>query len=259
MHFFSRTLSLMSLFFFCTGSFAMGAAVSLDEQAMISILENPEIQKICPELFASVDQGQHNALIESLKIVALCTGAAVVYGTLQDQITARVCKEYFTSPMHQGHYNFLRELGYMRPADLSATQVAFIFGFCATWWVGAGLGTALAISTQAGSLPKLTVQELFKPIAFLFATTGVCSVLAGCAGYVLTDGRDLYRRFEASGYAHNTAYLVSIVGGLSLIGWILWKRLNKSVDVQIRQRLIDILAQCEKSGWVVRPISQATS
>lgn len=33
--------------------------------------------------------------IESLKIVLLCIVAAIVYGILHDQVTARVCAEYF--------------------------------------------------------------------------------------------------------------------------------------------------------------------
>ena len=35
-------------------------------------------------------------VIESLKIVVLCIVAAIVYGILHDQVTARVCVEYFT-------------------------------------------------------------------------------------------------------------------------------------------------------------------
>jgi hypothetical protein len=38
--------------------------------------------------------------MESLKIVLLCVGAAVTYGVLHDQVTARVCVEYF--PIAQG-------------------------------------------------------------------------------------------------------------------------------------------------------------
>jgi hypothetical protein len=34
--------------------------------------------------------------IESLKIVVLCIVAAIAYGILHDQVTARVCVEYFT-------------------------------------------------------------------------------------------------------------------------------------------------------------------
>jgi hypothetical protein len=34
--------------------------------------------------------------VEFLKIVALCIVAAVVYGIVHDQVTARICLEYFT-------------------------------------------------------------------------------------------------------------------------------------------------------------------
>jgi hypothetical protein len=34
--------------------------------------------------------------MESLKIIATCLLAGVLYGVLHDQVTARVCLEYFT-------------------------------------------------------------------------------------------------------------------------------------------------------------------
>lgn len=34
--------------------------------------------------------------MESVKIVLLCIVSAVIYGILHDQVTARVCVEYFT-------------------------------------------------------------------------------------------------------------------------------------------------------------------
>ena len=34
--------------------------------------------------------------VETLKIVVLCIVSAIVYGILHDQVTARVCVEYFT-------------------------------------------------------------------------------------------------------------------------------------------------------------------
>jgi hypothetical protein len=34
--------------------------------------------------------------VQTLAIVAICIGSAVVYGILHDLVTARVCVEYFT-------------------------------------------------------------------------------------------------------------------------------------------------------------------
>jgi len=34
--------------------------------------------------------------MQSLAIVLLCIGSAVMYGVLHDQVTARICVEYFT-------------------------------------------------------------------------------------------------------------------------------------------------------------------
>jgi hypothetical protein len=35
-------------------------------------------------------------MTEHLKIILACVAAAIIYGILHDQITARVCVEYFT-------------------------------------------------------------------------------------------------------------------------------------------------------------------
>lgn len=57
-------------------------------------------------------------------MVALSVLAAVVYGILHDQITARICVEYFT-------------IGHARLIDSdSPTVLGLFWGVVATWWVG---------------------------------------------------------------------------------------------------------------------------
>jgi hypothetical protein len=62
--------------------------------------------------------------VESLRIVALCVAAAVAYGIVPDQITARVCLECLTV----GHEPVFR------PED--PTLLGIGWGILATWWVG---------------------------------------------------------------------------------------------------------------------------
>ncbi|MBN1395803.1 MAG: hypothetical protein JW959_12345, partial [Pirellulales bacterium] len=77
--------------------------------------------------------------MEPLKILLLCVDAAIVYGVLHDQVTARVCVEYFTV----GHPPVF--------ATDSPTLLAFGRGFIATWWVGLILGVlAIAAVTVHG-------------------------------------------------------------------------------------------------------------
>src|SRR5438046_1821291 len=90
-----------------------------------------------------------------LKIVALSIGAAVFYGVLHDQITARLCIEYFTVA-HP-------------PVVLSdsPTLQGLVWGVIATWWVGFLLGVPLAIVALTGDYPIWTAKSLMRPIGIL--------------------------------------------------------------------------------------------
>ena len=110
--------------------------------------------------------------MEPIKIVLLSVGAAILYGICHDQVTARVCVEYFTI----GHAPVF--------PTTSPTLLAFGWGVIASWWMGAFLGVPLAIASRLGSPPKLVAGDLVKPIATLLATMAVCSVTAGAIGYL---------------------------------------------------------------------------
>jgi len=123
-------------------------------------------------------------VIESLKILAMCVFAAIFYGVLHDQITTRVCLEYFTV-FHPPVF----------PTQ-SVTWLAFGWGIIATWWVGAFLGILLAIAGRAGSKRKLSAAMLSKPVGKLLLTMGRGALLwfikaIGCRGkgsYFRTNG-----------------------------------------------------------------------
>jgi hypothetical protein len=57
-----------------------------------------------------------------IAIVALAVAAGIAYGILHDQVTARVCLEYFTI----GHPPLI-------PSQ-SPTLLAIAWGIVATWW-----------------------------------------------------------------------------------------------------------------------------
>lgn len=73
--------------------------------------------------------------MEALRIVALAVAAAVAYGVLHDQVTARICVEYFTI----GHPLLV--------PSYSPTLLALAWGVVATWWVGLVGGLVLAAWT----------------------------------------------------------------------------------------------------------------
>ncbi|WP_395090968.1 hypothetical protein [Armatimonas sp.] len=62
---------------------------------------------------------------EALKIIVLTVGLSCAYGIAHDQITARVCIEYFT-------------IGHFSPTNISwtPTVLGLYWGIVATWWVG---------------------------------------------------------------------------------------------------------------------------
>lgn len=156
--------------------------------------------------------------MQSLAIVITCIAAAVCYGIVHDQITARVCVEYFTI----GHPPL-----FVFPTD-DPTLLGFGWGIVATWWVGLILGIPLAVAARAGTRPKRTVGSLVRPIAFLLAAMAVFATIAGAigwllasAGYVHLTGRlaeavpsTRHVPFLADLWAHSASYFTGVVGGL---------------------------------------------
>ncbi len=91
----------------------------------------------------------------ALAIVLMCVAAAVLYGIVHDQITARVCVEYFTI----GHPPIF--------GTDDPTLLGIGWGIIATWWVGLILGILLAVIARAGSRPQRSVRSLLPPVACL--------------------------------------------------------------------------------------------
>src|SRR5258708_35550857 len=109
-------------------------------------------------------------MIESLKIFLVCIIAAIFYGVIHDQITARVCLEYFTV-FHPPVF-----------ATQSPTLLAFGWGAIATWWVGAFLGVVLAVAVRAGTKPKLSAMSLCRPVGkLLVVSAGFAPFVASCS------------------------------------------------------------------------------
>src|SRR5947199_214219 len=117
--------------------------------------------------------------MEFLKIVAIGVLAAVSYGIVHDQVTARVCVEYFTI----GHPPLI--------ASTSRTFLGLAWGVVATWWVGLPLGFILAVAARLGARPKLAVAQLTPLILRLLATMATVALLAGLVGYVLARRGDI--------------------------------------------------------------------
>ena len=163
-------------------------------------------------------------LFTAARIVALCVAAAVTYGVLHDQVTARVCVEYFTV----AHPTIV-------PTE-DPTILGLVWGVVATWWVGAGLGAVLALAARLGGWPPRGPRSLIRPIFVLMLICGALAAAAGVAawaagitpGSLFVPARDWPRekqvRFVAVAAAHTVSYLAGGVGGLALAGWVVGSR-----------------------------------
>lgn len=163
--------------------------------------------------------------MEFLKIVALSVLAAVVYGILHDQITARICVEYFT-------------IGHARLIDSdSPTVLGLFWGVVATWWVGLPLGAGLAISARAGGRPKLAASDLLPSLISLLLVMLAFAALAGLIGFAASRSgmfslsepfaskvpKDRHVAFLTCSWAHSASYLAGFLGGVAL--WIgTWRK-----------------------------------
>ncbi len=170
--------------------------------------------------------------MEFAKIVLLSIAAASCYGILHDQITTRICLEYFTV-FHPPVF----------PTG-NPTLLALGWGVIATWWLGAFLGVVLAISARIGHRRKVTAGELARPILRLLAVMALSALLFGTTGYVLT-GRGMiappawvrgilpqrsYNAFMADWWAHNASYAVATLGGIVLCVMTYRKRVGAQAE-----------------------------
>jgi hypothetical protein len=149
----------------------------------------------------------------------MCIVAAVTYGIIHDQLTARVCVEYFTV----GHPPVFR-------TD-DPTLLGIGWGIIATWWVGLLLGVPLAVVARAGSRPKRSAGSLVGPIACLLGIMAIGALVAGLAGWILAGSgvvvlvgpmasklpADRHVPFLADLWAHSTSYLGGLVGGIAIM------------------------------------------
>jgi hypothetical protein len=175
--------------------------------------------------------------LQFLAIVALSITAAVIYGIAHDQITVRICLEYFTI----GHPPIF--------ATTSPTLLALGWGVVATWWMGLALGLGVALASRAGARPAVDARALARPIGILLAVMAIAALLSGSLVAVLaSQGKvslwepmsSLIPEESQIGFltdlaAHSASYLVGGVGGIVLMCWVWRRRLremppNKSLE-----------------------------
>ena len=154
------------------------------------------------------DPGAPLAGVRKAKIILLSTVAAISYGVVHDQITARLCIEYFTI----GHPPLFH--------TTSPTVLGICWGITATVGVGALLGVILALVSQSKGRPPTAILRVFKSVLGLLAVMAVSASLAGVVGFELSRRSmicipatlaDLVppsqqHRFMAVWFAHGASY-----------------------------------------------------
>jgi hypothetical protein len=172
--------------------------------------------------------------VRFVAIIALSILVAIVYGILHDQITARICVEYFTV----GHPPVFH--------TQSPTLLGLGWGIIATWWVGLLLGIPLALAARVGSRPKRSVQSLLRPIVLLLVIMGICALCSGVVGWILARSgvmmlvgelrsrlpHEKHAAFLADAWAHSASYLVGFLGGLLVVVAVWRSRSGKSSEQQ---------------------------
>jgi hypothetical protein len=165
-------------------------------------------------------------MIRIVGIMLFCVLASVTYGILHDQITVRICIEYFT-------------LGHPPVFDTTdPTLLGLGWGIIATWWVGVFLGVPLGLVSTVGSHPQRSLRSLVRPIVGLFgvmataaAGAGLIAWLLGRNGLISLSGPvaealppDRHLPFLVDWWIHSTSYYVGTVGGILVIFWVGWSR-----------------------------------
>ena len=148
--------------------------------------------------------------------------AIVGYAIVQDQISARLCPEYFTV-LHRPV-----------PGVTDPTLLGVCWGFLGGWWGGALLGYAAGLTATLGPHPKLTPRELLKPIALLVCAVAAATALAGYSvwrhsealGVMLDPGMaeavppKRHTALLTVACYHFVAYASAVVGGVVLCVWV---------------------------------------
>jgi cytochrome bd-type quinol oxidase subunit 1 len=162
--------------------------------------------------------------MQATAIILLSVMSASAYGILHDQVTARVCVEYFT-------------IGHPPVFDTDdPTLLGLGWGILATWWGGAILGVLLAIAACVGTRPRRNVAGLVRPILVLLLIMALSALAAGVLGWALAEfgvvylveplthqvPRERHVAFLANLWAHSASYLVGFGGGIVLI-WHVWR------------------------------------
>ena len=158
------------------------------------------------------------------QIILLSILAACTYGVIHDQITVRVCIEYFTVA-HPPLFH-----------TTSPTLLALCWGAAATAGIGAVVGVLLALVSRAGAPAWYPLFRIRQSVLLLLGVMAASAFIAGVVGYELSQRgfvsiplglaraipTDHHHRFMAVWFAHGASYLVGLTGS-ALVCFQIWR------------------------------------
>ena len=218
--------TLLVGFVCCLMIFNANAAEEIQKYEIVE--EVKEVASEVNELYIS------GKITESFYVTAASTIFAIIYGVLYDQITTRICLEYYMTGNHPRLIN----------SD-SPTLHGLIWGVITTWWVGLGLGIPTALVSQFGSWPSVSAQELFPALLFQFFIIPASSFLIGSSAYLymrysgfapqlnvmgshLLQSPAVRQKWLTVGIANSAGYLVGLVNSIIIWCVIIHKRYQMS-------------------------------
>lgn len=160
----------------------------------------------------------------STRVHAALLGAAAMsaFGVLMDQVSARLCPEYFTV-LHNPI-----------PGLTDPTLVGVVWGVLGAAGGGIALGYAAGLAATVGPRPALTARELIRPTLMTAGgVAGVVAVTGACVWRTATGlGVQLDPFFGPAipperhvaaltvGSYHLAAYVAAVLGSVLLCVWI---------------------------------------
>lgn len=148
------------------------------------------------------------------------------YAAVQDQVSTRLCPEYFT--------HFHNPI----PGLTDPTLTGITWGFLGAWWGGALLGYFAGMAATVGKRPPLTVRELIWPMGLtVLAVAGVTAITGGAVA-LYSDQLMVEVNQSAAGPVpaerrrallvvccyHLAAYISAVVASLVCCVWIARER-----------------------------------
>ncbi len=163
----------------------------------------------------------------------LGAGILSAYGILQDQISVRLCPEYFTV-----FHNPI-------PGLTDPTLLGIAWGFLASSGGGIAMGYAVGLAATLGPKPQLTLAELVRPMLLLVLAVGFATFVAGGSvslaadklgvrldpflGTLLPEQR--HRALLTVSTYHTVSYATAIAGSIVLCVGIGRERARRAAPV----------------------------